>query len=357
MTRQRVHRILAASLLALGGLQPVTMASGNSESDAHAGLMSWSFGYHDTAVSVAIWYPSSTPARAIPAGPFSLHAASNGEWLPASGHADQYPLLIISHGTGGSSIAHHRIADSLAIAGYLVAAIEHPGDNYQDRSLVANKQYFDERPRQLQALMAALASDPALGARIDPSRVGAIGHSAGGYSVAALLGANPDRDALIAHCAEQNDDPSCGYADPSVGVTTPTDMPFQLPPEADSAVGHPTLTIQSAALLAPLGSVVSASSRISAEIDVLIMDAEQDAILPSQYHADRIHKSAPHAHRTTAKGAGHFSFISPVVAAWAESLGEVAEDPTGFDRDQFNTHVSQTLQAWFDSTLKHTANR
>ncbi len=361
MTRQRINRIIKAALLAVGALQSVAMASDSAAPGTSAGLMMWSFGYHDTDVSVAIWYPSSAPARAIPAGPFTLHAASNGDWFPASAPEGRYPLIILSHGTGGSSIAHHRIAESLAQAGYLIAAIEHPGDNYQDRSLVANAQYFDERPRQLNALLSALASDPVLSARIDPTRVGAIGHSAGGYSVAALLGATPDRQALRAHCAEQNDDPACGYADPTIAVVSQTDTPFQLPAQTDTQSNinnlQPAFAIRSAALLAPLGSVVSESSRISAEIDVLIMDAELDAILPAHYHADRIQRSAPHARRSTAMGAGHFSFISPVVTAWRESLGEVAQDPSGFDRDQFNTRVSQSLQAWFDATLNHNAHR
>ena len=150
-----------------------------SANNTNVGLMQWSFNYHDTRVPVAIWFPTPEPASPIKAGPFTLVAASN-----VAMRETQHPLVIISHGTGGSNIAHHPVAEALAKNDFMVAALTHPGDNYQDRSLVADDRYFDERPRQLAALLRALSTDDNLGPLIDRERVGAVGHSAGGYSVA-----------------------------------------------------------------------------------------------------------------------------------------------------------------------------
>ena len=76
-------------------------------------------------VPVAIWYPSAaTPAeRAV--GPFKQTVATNA---PVTGR--RLPLIIVSHGTGGSKEGHSDTALALAGSGFVVAAIEHTGDNY-----------------------------------------------------------------------------------------------------------------------------------------------------------------------------------------------------------------------------------
>ena len=42
---------------------------------------------------------------------------------------DKLPLIVISHGQDGWFGGHHDTAEALADAGFVVAAINHPGDN------------------------------------------------------------------------------------------------------------------------------------------------------------------------------------------------------------------------------------
>ncbi|WP_368860644.1 alpha/beta hydrolase family protein, partial [Mesorhizobium sp. GbtcB19] len=92
--------------------------------------------------------------------------------------------------------------------GYLVAALRHPGDNYQDSSLWQKPlgTYFTERPRQVSRLIDALLADPEWKDRIATDakgpRIGAAGHSAGGYTVVALAGGRVDLSRFGAHCAK-----------------------------------------------------------------------------------------------------------------------------------------------------------
>ncbi|OED34136.1 hypothetical protein AB833_32615 [Chromatiales bacterium (ex Bugula neritina AB1)] len=314
---------------------------------AEVGLMQWSFKYYDENVPVSVWFPTTHAAIDINAGPFTPRAATG-----VAVQQREHPLVIISHGTGGSGIAHHTIAEALASGGYLVAAMNHPGDNYQDRSLVADERYFIERPRQIQAMLHAITSDEKLASVIDQSRIGAIGHSAGGYAVAVALGAQPDRKGLIEHCSKTGDDPSCRYRDPALGVTSPRGQPFTLPAETTPLNYAADSKIRSAVLMAPLGSVISAASRINPDVPVRIIVAESDEILPHQYHLARLEKVAPHATTQLVPGAGHFSFISPVNEQWRDQLGEVAIDPPGFDRVEFHRTLGRDLREWFDESLK-----
>ena len=314
-----------------------------------AGIKRWSFDYQQTKVPVMLWYPATGEEISVAAGPFELQTVPE-----ATLNDKQRGLIVISHGTGGSNIAHHPIAAALARAGFLVAALTHPGDNYQDRSLVAGPLYFDERPRQLKALLRALLTDKALGNRIDPRRIGAIGHSAGGYTVAATLGARPDRSALIQHCQQTTDDPACNYRDPTLGVSSPATSKFVPSPEVNKDDEHPVPPepkIRSAVLLAPLGSVLDTNYPLDAGASIQIIAAEHDRILPHRYHLARLRTVAPHANVRTAQGVGHFTFIAPILPGWQQQLGEVAIDPPGADRARFVDEISRDIVTWFRNEL------
>ena len=134
-------------------------------------------------------------------GPFALDVA-----IGAKPVDKVKALILLSHGIGGSELGHSVLAQALARNGYLVAALRHPGDNWQDRSLIEKspERYFDERPRQASRVIDAILADPAWKDRIASDsrgpRVGALGHSAGGYTVLALggspAGSVPDEEAL-----------------------------------------------------------------------------------------------------------------------------------------------------------------
>ncbi|MEZ5659790.1 MAG: hypothetical protein R3E83_15010 [Burkholderiaceae bacterium] len=331
-----VAATIVASLWAAGAL-------------AHtAGLQRLSVPYHGTQIDVALWYPAAAPEARIEAGPFSTQAAGGADIT-----AGRHPLLLLSHGTGGMNLNHHPLASALARAGYMVAAPTHPGDNFRDRSLIADPRYWGERPRQLSIVLDALLGSARFGASIDRDRIGAIGHSAGGYGVAALVGLHADRQRLNAHC-RHSDDPSCAYADPDYGVSNPRPDPLKLP---DSVIENARVAdsrIRSVALLAPLGAVLADDARARPEVSLLMLIAERDQVLPANQHARRISALAPSIEVETVSGAGHFSFMAPVDARWRPMLGMIAEDPEGFDRQAFQPHLANRLIQWFDENLtKH----
>ena len=109
-----------------------------------------------TPTTVALFYPTAVADRAVPMGPW-LPVVAPG--APAS-DAPLKGLILISHGTGGTELNHHNLATRLAREGYLVAAVRHAGDNWQDRSLIASGRYFSERPLQLSRVLDALLASP-----------------------------------------------------------------------------------------------------------------------------------------------------------------------------------------------------
>lgn len=81
----------------------------------------------------AIWYPCSGEPEKVPLGDLAVHAdfgLMGVKDCPVTGA--KLPLVIFSHGRGGWFGQHHDTAEALADAGFIVAAINHPGDTAND---------------------------------------------------------------------------------------------------------------------------------------------------------------------------------------------------------------------------------
>ena len=60
-------------------------------------------------------------------------------------------LLLSSRTVGGDFIGHHDTAETLADAGFIVAAISHPGDTVSDMSRSGDLSVMIERPTDIAA--------------------------------------------------------------------------------------------------------------------------------------------------------------------------------------------------------------
>ena len=263
-------------------------------------------------IEVALWYPTTTVSREQSLGPFTMTVALDAPFaataLIASTELTARPLIIVSHGTGGNSMTHHELASALARFGYLVAALTHPGDNFRDRSMVGTPKYFSERPRQVSRVIDALLTDATWKPRIDATRIGFIGHSAGGFTGLALAGATPSINAMVHHCAENYDTDLwfCRVSGSKVkasGSAKQVDYMPQAPNSRDSR-------IRAAALVAPVGAFFTETELKKISIPVRVLVAGQDAVLIPRFHAAFVGRSIPNAEVVTSDAGGHFMLVS-----------------------------------------------
>jgi len=294
--------------------------------------------------TVALYYPTTAAPRVIAMGPFSLDVAVGGKPVDSV-----KALILISHGIGGSELGHSFLAQALARNGYLVAALRHPGDNWQDRSLIEKspERYFDERPRQVSRVIDAILADPGWRTRIASDgrgpRVGALGHSAGGYTVLALAGARPDLSRIRRHCqAEASEDPIfCGMG------RTEAAMP---PP----AVAKPSLRderVRAIVAMAPAGVPLTAESLAAVQPATMIYVAELDRFLVPKFHAEWVAGNLPAANLHRVPNAWHFAFMDSPSMSIPSPDGDIAANPPGFDRNAFLKQLAHDITAFFDKTL------
>jgi predicted dienelactone hydrolase len=296
------------------------------------------------AISVALFYPSPSPRRDIPMGPFMIHAAIRGE-----SESTVKGLIVLSHGLGGSELAHSRLAEALAARGYLVAALRHPGDNWMDDSLLKKtpERYFFERPRQVSRVIDALMADPTWKDRIARDakgpRIGVLGHSAGGYTVLALAGGVPDLAQANRHCREEGKD------DPLFCRTGRIERPG-VPPQAGPALKDER--VRAVVALAPVGVLFTAESLAKVQVPVAIYAGAKDRWLVPRFHAMWVAKNLPGAELHMVPNAWHFAFSDTPSIPIQTPDGDIAADPPGFDRAAFLKTLGPAIADFFDKALK-----
>lgn len=162
----------------------------------------------DGGRKLAVWYPTHAPER-----PVARTGANNGfasrvarDAPPAA--CPRVPLLLFSHGWGGCALQSIALTEELARAGYVVAAPDHAdaacaigsgtvdlGRMRIDRSFFEPARWNERsevgRLHDLRAAIARVAADAELSRIADTARVGAAGHSLGGYAVLGLAGGWP----------------------------------------------------------------------------------------------------------------------------------------------------------------------
>jgi predicted dienelactone hydrolase len=298
-------------------------------------------------ITVALYYPTQAPARSIAMGPFTAEVA-----IQAPPDATFKGLIVVSHGTGGTELVHSSLAEALAQHGYLVAALRHPGDNWQDRTLLKSAaRYFTERPQHVSRVIDALLRDPDWSNRIardaQGPRIGAVGHSAGGYTVLALAGGQPDLLRIPAHCDSfRADDPIfCSMGRTGQSESNPVAPPSPIPPLIDTRV-------RAVVALAPVGVIFSAQSLAKVRIPTAIYEAEQDRFVVPRFHAEWIARNLPGAELHRVPNAWHFAFMDTPSMPIPSEDGDVGANPPGFDRQAFLHQLKHDLPVFFDNAFR-----
>lgn len=156
--------------------------------------MNWS-GDAPRPVKWVSWYPVATNGKGVP--PPSLHPADNGVF--ALGHlvrdselaADisHFPVVLLSHGTGGCAWSLSWLGWRLAQAGYVAIGVSHHGNTTLEPYRPEGFLCWWERATDLTCALNQLSVSGPLAGRLDLDRVFAFGFSLGGYTVMSLLGA------------------------------------------------------------------------------------------------------------------------------------------------------------------------
>ena len=282
-------------------------------------------------ITVAIWYPTDAPAAPMDLG---IGAQTVARGAPLVG--DHLPLIVMSHGNGGFFGGHADTAQALAEAGFVVAALTHTGDNYQDQSRATD---MANRPRQLSVLIDYMLTASAMKAAIDPARVGAFGFSSGGFTVLTAAGAEPDLRKIAPHCQAHP-----AFYDCKLLAEHPqTD-------EALKSVWVHDARIKAVVSAAPALGYALDVSRVTAPVQ--LWRAAEDQVLPDPFYASTVRANLPKApDYHVVAGAGHFDFLTPCNAQGMATAGFICASAPGFDRAAFHADFDKAVVGFFKTNL------
>jgi len=292
-------------------------------------------GAGEPAMSCAAWYPCAAPVSQVKIGLVRLEVAKD---CPITGSA--LPLVVISHGYSGRLTSHHDTAETLANAGFVVAAINHPIDSGPDMSRADSVSMLAERPRDIKRLIDYLLDSWPDRAKLDASKIGFFGFSRGGYTGLVLIGANPDLQAGLVvippnvqaynQIVSNTDLPSAFTHDPRIKAAVIADPAFG-PMFTRTSLRGVTVPVQ---LWASQRSEEDKGIGVTAEYVEAVRDN-----LPNK----------PEFHLV--ENAGHYAFLTPCSPELAARFPQLCQDHPGFDRVAFHQRLNAAVLAFFQKYL------
>ncbi|WP_368187871.1 alpha/beta hydrolase family protein [Aestuariibius sp. HNIBRBA575] len=340
----------ALSLLGLSGwaayeiTRPAyTGGAGISSGSAYAPI-------RDRSVKFDIWYPAQPGGKTVNVGGngvfYSTAAGRNAPHLEG-----RFPMVIMSHGAGGNSGQFGWIASQLAHAGFVVVLPNHPGTTTGNASAQAAVRVW-ERPADISAVLDEITENPDQYPYIDPTRIGTLGFSAGGYTAMAVSGARVDPDLLQRFC----DDTDHGMSDCAFLAHFGVNLhDFDLSPAAADLSDD---RIRATIVVDPgIVETLTADSLSSIDIPMMVLNLGVEPDVPAGVYARPAAELIAQAEYRAIPDATHFSFLAECKPDGArileneDELDPLCDDAGGRSRAAIHRELSDVIVTYLKAQL------
>ena len=310
-----------------------------------------------------VWYPAVDTAIETKQfiGPPDQPLFEAGSAMPHAAlvpSLERLPLIVLSHGTGGSALQMAWLGTALARAGYIAVAVDHPGNNATETYTAEGFALWWERATDLSNVIDAMLADPDLGLHIDATRIGAAGFSLGGYTVLELGGARTDVSVFFDTCKQHTDTTLCRVPEMR-DMGTPQAMLEQVRKSsgeslARSADSFRDPRVKAIFAIAPaLGLVLTPESLRAMRLPVELAVGNADPIAPAADNADYIRANIHGARETVLPGGvAHYTFLDTCAPAGQASLHTFCDDAPGVSRDAVHAQVAGLAIMFFGRALR-----
>ena len=317
---------------------------------------------------VTVWYPAAESAIETPQtigapGGSAKPLFEAGMAMPHASFApalEPFPLILLSHGTGGSAAQMAWLGTVLARAGFIAAAVDHPGNNAQTGYTPAGFLLWWERATDVSDVLDGLLADAQLGPHIDRGRVGAAGFALGGYTVMELAGARTDISEFYDLCRGKPDQAVCNVPEmhdllqDSAGHAMRLEQMLASVRQGNreslalSGESYRDPRIKAVFAMAPvLGFTFTPESLRAIRLPVLTVVGSADTIAPPDAGADILRANVRGARETVLPGVPHYTFLDACTANGKAEFPRYCTDPAGVDRSAVHTGTAEMAVQFF----------
>jgi len=365
-------RRLHHSLLLIALLTLTASASVGAQGTTRVGLTTRTFhpkearnwrGAEAKELHCTIWYPAAGSAIETKqiVGPPDDPLFEAGSAMP---HAEftpslsQLPLIVLSHGTGGSAVQLAWLGTALARAGFIAVAVDHPGNNSTESYTAEGFVLWWERATDLSDVLDGILADGDIGPHVDTSRIGAAGFSIGGYTVLELAGARTDVSVLYDMCREHPTETVChvpeikDFGSPEQMLQTVRKSSGESLARSADSFRDPR--VKAVFAIAPgVSETQTTDSLHQIRIPVEVVVGAADPIAPAGHNADYIRANIRGTRETVLPGGvAHYTFLDTCTAAGKTKLPVYCTDGPNVDRDAVHAQVSEMAVTFFARSLR-----
>ncbi|MEO5561175.1 MAG: alpha/beta hydrolase [Dokdonella sp.] len=273
---------------------------------------------HSANLRITVWYPAADDAVEAPlkigppAGALFVSGSASDDAAFAAG---TFPVVLFSHGFGGTARMMGWFGTALARAGYVVVAVDHPGNNGLDAMTIAGATILWERPEDLRAALAAVRTDTVIAPHLDMNRLGVAGFSLGGFTALASAGAQVNMDRLAAFCQAHADDPTCRPQKEAPDMTLVKRLhAMESPPlaalRAHANDDHSIAGVKAVFVMAP-GPLqgIDPASLAALKTPTAIVLGDADNVAPPATNGEVAAQLLPNATLNRLPNVGHYDFL------------------------------------------------
>lgn len=366
---------LGACAVLLGGLAVCSwkpaLAVGAPGPTYHVGVASRRFVPHEPynwrdarthALLATVWYPAPTTAHqepqwlGQPGAPFA-RAGDAAPGAPLAPTPGKFPLIVISHGTGGAALAMAWLGTRLAAHGFIAVVVNHPGNNALEPYTAQGFTLWWLRAGDLSAVIDAMLADREFAPRIDARRIGAAGFSLGGYTMIEIAGGRSS-PAFFDFCGQHPHDRNCTAPPEFPGLSDKVVALIKTDPGYRAAIrgagkSYRDPRVRAVFAIAPaLGAVFVPESLARISIPVEIVAGSADPIEPVAGNAKVFAAHIPGSRLVLFPGAAHYTFFATCTARGRKAQPGLCDDPPGIDRQQSHERAADLAARFFSANLR-----
>jgi predicted dienelactone hydrolase len=315
------------------------------------------------ALVTTIWYPADSGAVEQPQwiGSSDSPFASAGKAAPDAKLASvpaKFPLILLSHGTGASSLMMAWMGTVLASHGYIAAAVNHPGNNAVDGYTVQGFSLWGERATDLSAVIDQILADSTFGPRIDSQRIGAAGFSLGGCTMLEIAGGIGELSRYEEFCKSPRADGMCVDPAEFPNLLSKAEEFSKTDPEFQAALreaghSHRDPRIRAVFAIAPaIGPAFDPKSLEEISIPVEIVAGAEDTVVPPATSAKFFAARIKGAKLTLFPAVGHYTFLATCADFGKKARPDLCNDARGVDRDAIHAKTAAMAVSFLAANLK-----